>query len=403
MTSGPGTTPARSPFPWLFVAALMLAALNLRAPFVGVSAVTDEIRAALDISGGEVGLLTSLPVLCFGLAAPVALLVIRRFGAESAVLLCLGGVVVGSLVRSGGSFAAAVAGTVVIGLGITIGNIVVPVLIRRGTPAAYAGAVTGMYTAVMNVGSMAVLLTAAPLAGATSWRFALVVPTVVALVAIVAWRFYVLHDRRRAAEVEEAPVAAPVVTGPVWRNPVVLLLAVAFAGQATSYYSLTAWLPSVLADEAGASAGAAGGLASVFQVSAIIGALGVPLLALRVPEWLTVVAVGALWFSFPLQLLVAPEAHLVGSVLGGIAQGGGFAAIFSIVVRVSRTDRESAATSTLVQGSGYVVAALGPTLLGVLHDSTDAWAAPLTVVLVTTATFTVAGTAAALLARRRTG
>lgn len=383
----------------------MLAALNLRAPFVGVSAVTDEIRAALDISGGEVGLLTSVPVLCFGLAAPVALLVIRRLGAETAVLLCLAGVVAGSLLRSAGSFPAAVAGTVVIGLGITIGNIVVPVLIRRGTPAAYAGAVTGMYTATMNVASMAVLLTAAPLASATSWRVALLAPAVVALVAMVCWRLFVLRDRRLAAEAADATedVAAPppVVTGPVWRNPIVLLLAVAFAGQATSYYSLTAWLPSVLADEAGAGAGAAGGLASVFQVSAIIGALGVPLLALRVPEWLTIVVVGALWISFPLQLLVAPEAYLVGSVLGGIAQGGGFAAIFSIVVRVSRTDRESAATSTLVQGAGYVVAALGPTLLGVLHDRTDAWVAPLAVVLVTTATFTVSGTLAALIARRR--
>ncbi|MFW6772823.1 CynX/NimT family MFS transporter [Nocardioides sp. CPCC 205120] len=409
MSTGPDDRPARAAFPWVPVLALLLVALNLRAPFVGVSVVTDELRSALDASSGEIGLLTSLPVLCFGLAAPLALAVVRRLGAEVAVVVCLAGVVLGSLVRSSGSLAAAAVGTVVLGLGITIGNIVVPVLIRRSTPPAYVGAVTGAYTATLNIGSMCVLVGTAPLADAAGWQVAIVAPAVAASLAIALWWRVALPRGLPVAGgvAEEAGPGVSVVpaTGgtrarPLWREPVVLLLALAFAGQATSYYSLTAWLPSVLADEAGAG-DAAGGLAAVFQIAAIIGAVGVPLLALRVPEWCTVALVGVLWTSFPVQLLVAPDAYLLGSLLGGAAQGGGFAAIFTIIARVARSDRESAGMSTFVQTVGYAVAAVGPTLLGAVHDATGSWTVPLALVVGTTATFTVAGSAAALNARRR--
>ena len=100
--------------------------------------------------------------------------------------------------------------------------------------------------------------------------------------------------------------------------------------------------------------------------------------------------------TFPLQLLLDPSLYVLGSVLGGVAQGGGFAAIFTIVVQVSRTDRESAQLSAFVQGVGYVVAALGPAVLGLAHDVTDAWTVPVLIVLATTATFSVMGVLAGL-------
>lgn len=384
--------------PWLFVVALLLAALNLRAPFVGVSVVAPEVREALAISNGEVGLLTSLPALCFGVAAPLGLLAMRRYGAEVALAICLAGVVGGTALRSAGSFTAAIIGTVVIGLAITIGNIVVPVLIRRRVSVGQVGALTGAYTVALNVGSMGVLVATAPLMELTTWQLGLAAPAVVAAVALALWWWTALRSARPAP-----PASGALEVGvPLWREPVVLLLALAFAGQATSYYSLTAWLPSVLADEIGAG-DAAGALAGVFQISAIVGAIGVPLLSRRLPEWAVVGFVGVAWVSFPVLLLVAPEAFGIGAVIGGAAQGGGFAAIFTIIARVGRSDRESAGMSAWVQGLGYTVAAIGPTLLGAVHDATGAWTAPLLIVVGSTSTFALAGTAAALSARRRSG
>ena len=393
----------RAGLPWAFVVALVLVAVNLRSPFVAVAPIAAELRADLGVGGGAIGLLTSLPVLCFGLFAPVALLVVRRTGAEAAVVTCLAAVVVGSVVRSSASYGTAVAGTLVIGLGITVGNIVVPVLIRRESPSRRVGVVTGIYVSAMNVGSMVVSVATPPLADVLGWRLALAAWGLLAAVGLLAWLLFLRHQHRRGprpATAAPSRQTAPATVSP-WRVPLAWLLALAFAGQSTSYYSLTAWLPTLLADEIGLGPGAAGAAASVFQVSAIIGALGVPLLALRWPSWVAIGLVGLLWMAFPLQLLLVPQAYLLGSVLGGIAQGGGFAALFTVVVHVSRSDRESAQLSAFVQGVGYVAAALGPTVLGVVHDATGAWTAPVLIILGTTATFSVLGVAAGVVQGRR--
>ncbi|SDS80691.1 MFS transporter, CP family, cyanate transporter [Nocardioides scoriae] len=413
--SAPGTSGGglrRTAVPWVFVGVLVLVSLNLRAPFVAVAPISTELRSDLGVGGAAVGVLTSLPVLCFGLLAPVALAVIRRAGIERAVSLCLLVVVVGSVVRSLGGYPLAVAGTLLVGLAITVGNVVVPVVIRRETPMARVGVVTGVYVTAMNVGSMVVTLATAPISQAFGWRVALAVWALPALVGLGAWGWWQRRaarqaDARVADEAEQPPAAAaaepPGDVRIVWRTPIAWLLGLAFAGQASSYYALTAWLPSLLADEIGLGATGAGTASSVFQVSAIVGAFGVPLLATRFSPAVTIAIVGALWMTFPLQLLVSPELYVVGSVLGGIAQGGGFAAIFTIVVQVSRTDRESAQLSAFVQGVGYVVAATGPAVLGLAHDVTDAWTVPVLVVLGTTATFAVLGTLAGAAQSRHHG
>ncbi len=409
---------ARTAFPWLFVAVLVVVSVNLRSPFVAVAPITTELRGDLGVGGAAIGLLTSLPVLCFGLLSPLALAVIRRSGIEQAVSLCLLLVVAGSVVRSMGGYPLAVLGTLVIGMGITVGNVVVPVVIRRETPLARAGVVTGVYVTAMNGGSMVVTLATAPLAEAFGWRVALVVWAVPALVGLGVWQWWRSRSTGPSAEstsvepsesesgsapsVETSSQVEPVETPEriVWRTPIAWLLGLAFAGQASSYYALTAWLPTLLADEIGLSANGAGTASAIFQVSAIAGAFGVPLLALRLRPSATIAVVGALWMTFPLQLLLDPDLYVLGSVLGGVAQGGGFAAIFTIVVQVSRTDRESAQLSAFVQGVGYVVAATGPAVLGLAHDLTDAWTVPVLIVLGTTATFAVMGVLAGASQRR---
>lgn len=414
--SAPAPARVRRTFPWLFVVVLVVVSLNLRSPFVSVAPISTELRTDLGVGGAAVGLLTSLPVLCFGLLAPVALAVIRRSGAERAVALCLVAVVVGSAVRSVGGYPLAVLGTLVIGLGITVGNVVVPTVIRRSTPPERAGVVTSAYVTAMNVGSMVVTVATAPISAALGWRVALAVWAVPALVGLGVWQWWVGSRQARPAEgarptnepgssVEPVETTAAAETTPhtdrtVWRTPIAWLLGLAFAGQASSYYALTAWLPTLLADEIGLGATGAGTASAVFQVSAIVGAFGVPLLALRLPPAAVIAVVGALWIAFPLQLLLDPSLYVVGSLLGGVAQGGGFAAIFTIVVQVSRTDRESAQLSAFVQGVGYVVAATGPAVLGLAHDVTDAWTVPVLVVLGTTATFAVMGTLAGASQRR---
>ena len=386
--------------PVLLLAGVVLVALNLRGPLVAIAPVVDDLRRDLDVGAGTIGLLTSIPVLCFGLAAPLASLLIARTGVHRAVVVSLAGVLAGTLLRSLGSPAAAIAGTVVIGLAITVGNVVVPVVIGRDFPGA-TNVVTAAYTAALNVGSTLTSALTAPLADLLGWQAALAAWGVLVVAAATVWTAALRRQTARAAAAEAAgtapPPPPPTVPGrSVWRTPAAWGLTLAFAGQAFSYYGATAWLPTLLADENGMTRAAAGVSSSLFQVLAVVGAFSVPAL---VAWWgrpsLVLLAITVLWAALPIGLLVAPELWALWCCLAGAAQGGGITVVFIAIVRRSRDLTENRRLSAMVQGGGYVVAATGPLVIGSVHDATGGWTAPLLVILGSVVVMAVAGTASA--------
>ncbi|XNS27871.1 MFS transporter [Citricoccus nitrophenolicus] len=395
--------------PWVIVGIVILA-LNLRAPIIAPTAILGDIQSETGLNAVGAGLLTGLPILLFAVATPLATRTIGRWGAEATVFACLTGVLAGTVLRSVGPAWLVLAGTAVIGLSLTLGNIVVPVIIRREVPWDRVSLATGLYSAGMNVGSMATLLGTGPLAAAVGWRWALVlwgVPTVIGLAywsALVRRRIRNRPPPTPTDGVSGEPGAAAArpsgdqppstVPTPQFRR-VMWLLVITFSGQSAGYYTTTTWLPSILADSQGLGTSGSGATASLFQVAAIVGALGVPLLAARTRPWIPMAAVAALWLSLPLGLLLAPEAYVLWSITGGVAQGGGFTAIFSIIARLARTDRQAAAGSASVQTGGYLAATVAPPLAGWLHTTTEGWTAPILLILVAALSFTLAGLLAA--------
>ncbi|PPG12401.1 MFS transporter [Rathayibacter sp. AY1D2] len=393
---------ARRSAPWLLVVAVALVALVLRGPIVAVAPIIDAVREDLALSAGQAGILTSIPVLCFALATPLALLVIRRAGPDAAVTVTVIGVALGTIVRSIGDVGPAVAGTILIGVSITIGNVVLPVVIRRDVAPERVDLTTGVYTAALNVGSTITSLGTAPLALALGWRGALLVWLALNALALAGWLVAVgpraaLRPTPRPARADRAP-AAPAPR--IFRSATVLALALCFSSQAFSYYGVTAWLPSLLVDRNGFSIATAGASASVFQLAAVAGALGVPLLVRRLGPLGGIVLVGLLWCTVPAGLLLAPQLWALWCVLGGAAQGGGFTVVFVLVVRLSRSDAHASRLSATVQGIGYAVAATAPTVIGFAHDASGGWEAPLLTVLAATCSFLLFGTLAAARQRR---
>lgn len=401
-----------SALPVLALAAVVLVALNVRGPLAALPPVAVELRSDLAVSAGAVGLLTTLPVLCFGAATPFGAWVTARFGLRTAVLACLGGVLLGTLVRSAGGYPAALAGTVVLGMAITIGNIAMPVLISEDFPSA-VGLVTALYAASFNVGSALTTAVTPLVAVPLGWRTATAVWAVLAVVAAVV----VLRAHRRTrggpgtapagSERADRPDRAdrgrldphPV---PVRRRATTWLLVAACAAQSFSYYGTTAWLPELLADRLGAGPEAAGVSAAVFQVAAVVGAFGVPAVLRatarpRIALWL----VCAGWATLPLGLLLAPQLWWCWAALAGAAQGGGITVVLVSAVARGREVRagraggpaDVRAASALVQGGGYLAGALGPVVVGAAHDASGGWTAPLLVLLTAVAVLLATGTA----------
>lgn len=387
---------ARRSAPWLFVVAVALVAFVLRGPIVALAPVIDAIRDDLSLSSGQAGVLTSIPVLCFALATPLALVVIRRAGPDAAVVVTVLGVALGTILRSAGDVVAVVAGTIVIGVFITIGNVVVPVVIRRDVSPERVDLTTGVYTAALNIGSTITSLGTAPLALALGWRGALLVWLALNALALLGWLLAVGPARALKPAPRVTADRGPAAPAPrIWRSATVLALAVCFSSQAFSYYGVTAWLPTLLVDRNGFTIATAGASSSVFQLAAVVGAIGVPLLVRRLRPLGSIALVGVLWCTVPAGLLVAPQLWALWCILGGIAQGGGFTVVFVLVVRLSQSDAHASRLSATVQGIGYAVAATAPTVLGVAHDASGGWDAPLTVVLGATVSFLLFGVFAA--------
>jgi CP family cyanate transporter-like MFS transporter len=369
-------TAARSAARGLLLAAVLLYALNLRAPITALAPVVDDVSRDLGLSAAGVGLLTGVPVLCFALATPLMAVLLGRLGTSRVVAASLVAVLAGTLLRSADGFGTALVGTVLIGVAITAGNVAVPVVIGRDFPGSVAR-VTGLYTAALNGGSVLTTTLTAPLADVIGWRWALAAWGLMAVAALVVWqRAYPVG--RPEPVVLVATSAAP----DVWRRPVTWFLAVAFAGQAFGYYAVSAWLPSVLHDTLGIERAASGGAAALFQLFGMVGGIAVPLaLGRRAPVPVLSAAIVLGWVALPVGLLLAPAWWPVWCTLAGVAQGGNFAVIFTVIASTAGSPAAARRMSATVQSIGYGCAALGPSVLGAVHASSGGWTAPLLVVL----------------------
>ncbi|WP_020017104.1 MFS transporter [Promicromonospora sukumoe] len=415
--------------------AVLVFALNLRTPITSLPPVMGDVAAGLGLDQTLAGLLVGIPALCFSVVAPAASTLIARVGPYAAVTVALVGVIAGTLVRSAGSgtagVVAAFAGTVVLGAAITVGNVVVPVIIARDFPARTALA-TGLYSSTMNLGSVFATSLTAPFAALLGWRGAVASWAAVAAVALVVWlattrrlpdpqaRPRTRRPGRGGADDGAAPGETPAETlvdgptgtpapplverpeetwGGVLRRPITWVLTIAFAGQSFSYFAVTGWLPELLRDLLGVSVTTAGNAAAPFQGLAIAGSVLVPLaLAARVPMRGAAVVMGLLWVSLPVGLLLAPEWWLVWVSLAGIAQGGNFVVIFTVVAQQCRTVAQTRRTVAAVQAFGYAVAASAPAVIGAVHAASGGWTAALLVMLGSTLAL---GTAELVATRRR--
>ena len=155
----------------------------------------------------------------------------------------------------------------------------------------------------------------------------------------------------------------------VWRRPVTWFLAVAFAGQAFGYYAVSAWLPSVLHDTLGLERAASGGAAALFQLFGMVGGIAVPIaLGRRAPVAAVSAAIAVGWVALPVGLLLAPSWWPVWCTFAGVAQGGNFAVIFTVIASSRRARRPPrAACPRPCRPSATACAALGPSVLGAVH------------------------------------
>lgn len=355
--------------PWFLLFGLVLVALNLRPALSSMAPLLSEVSKSLGLSAAKAGLLTTLPVLCLGLFAPLAPILARRFGSERVVLGILLTLTCGILLRSSFGEVGLFAGSILSGASIGIIGVLLPGIVKRDF-AKQAGTMTGVYTMALCLGAAVAAGSTVPLSHyfGGSWTLGLgfwIVP------AVLAALFWWPQTRQRHGQHQ----AAYRVRG-LFRDRLARQVTLYMGLQSSLAYIVFGWLPSILIGR-GLTPTEAGLLLSGSIMVQLFSSLTAPWLATRGKDQrLAILLVMLLTLAGLYGCLYAPLNQLwVWGVVLGLGQGGTFSLALTLIVLRSRDSHVAANLSSMAQGVGYTLASLGPFAVGVVHDWTGNWSA----------------------------
>ncbi|TXD81617.1 MFS transporter [Subsaximicrobium wynnwilliamsii] len=359
-----------TPSKFLLIVAILAIAFNLRPALSGIGPLAEDIGIDLNLSAAWLGLLTTLPLLAFGVISMLTSLFTKRLGIGKTLLGALVILTFGIVLRSLFGVVGLYAGTLFIGIGIAFGNVLIPALTKQNFPER-AGAITSLYSSVMAVGASIAAGISVPLATSYGWgwRGALGIWAVPAFLALVIWSFRVKHikktnPRRGFTEALKKLSGTPLV----WKMAIYMGL------QSLAFYVVLAWLPTILVED-GYTSSYAGWMLSLSQATGILGSIIIPLWAGKRKDQRLIIVILVLLEIISLAGLMFPELGMVSvwvSIIGFVLGGTFGLALLLIVLR--STDADTAAElSGIVQSIGYLIAATGPLLIGIIHDVSQDW------------------------------
>ncbi|MDP4502890.1 CynX/NimT family MFS transporter [Nonomuraea turcica] len=360
----------------VLVAGFVLAALNLRPAIAGVSPLLDEIMNDVGLSPAGGGAITTVMVICLGVFGPVAPLLARRVGLDRMLLAGLLVIAAGVVLRALGGAPMLYLGSALAATAIAAMNVAMPAVVKQHFPLRI-NLMTGVYVSAVVAGAATASAVMIPLEHATGygWRGVSALLAVPALLAALLWLPQALAKQAGAQN-------GPRPIGMVLRNRVTWYVTALMGLQSLTFYVVLAWLPTIFLDH-GLPADQAGYLLSLTNLVQVATALAVPVLAgRRASQAPYVVGAGLLTVAGYLGVLLAPlSAPWLWMIVLGVGQGASFALALLIIALRPADPATVTALSAVAQSVGYVIAALGPMVFGLLREVSGGWSVPLIAVL----------------------
>jgi len=375
----------------LLITAVILVAFNLRAAITSVSPLIGLLRESLSISNWSIGILTSLPLIAFAIMSPIVPKLSSRFTNEITLIAGMCILSLGIIIRSIPFISLLFIGTVLIGIGIAISNVLLPGIIKERFPS-QVPLMTSIYTTAMSLFAAIASGVSIPLAigAGLGWEFALGIWILPALACIVIWVYFVKY-RRSADEIKLYYVKADDIR--MWCSPLAWQVAIFLGLQAFSYNALITWLPEILIDY-GVTSESAGWMLSFNQFIGLPASLVIPIIAGKFKSQRGIILILCILALGGYIGLLSGESYTVmlWSVgLIGVAYGGLFPLSLAFLAMRTKTAMQAAKLSGMAQAIGYSLAAIGPILLGSLVDVTGTWTFSLFILLFTTVLTAIVG------------
>ncbi|PJR61833.1 CynX/NimT family MFS transporter [Klebsiella electrica] len=356
----------------LLIIGILLIASTLRVTFTGAAPLLDAIRADYGLSTAQTGMLTTLPLLAFGLVSPLAAGVGRWLGIERSLLAALILICLGIGLRSLPSTALLFSGTAIIGCGIALGNVLLPGLIKRDF-SQHVARMTGAYSITMGGAAALGSAMVVPLALAGfAWHGALLMLMLFPLLALLVW----LPQTRKSATAPLTGSGAMHNRG-IWRSALAWQVTLFLGINSLVYYVIIGWLPAIL-QSLGYSEAQAGSLHGLLQLATAAPGLAIPLILHRLKDQRAIaVSVALMCAISACGLWFWPGQAVVWTLIFGFGSGATMILGLTFIGLRANSAHQAAALSGMAQTIGYLLAACGPPLMGKIHDANGDWQIPL--------------------------
>jgi CP family cyanate transporter-like MFS transporter len=360
---------------------LVFISLAIRPPVASIGPLVEELVRTEFLSLFQVSLMTSLPIVCFGIGAFASPALVKRFTLNKAMMFVLVVMAIAMATRLIGGFPALIASTILIGFAIAIANVLIPTIVREQFPTRIE-LITGVYVTLLAISASFAAAIAVPssewLGG---WRGALAVWIIPAVLAIVFW--IPLFRSKSVGKITSVATHAEERKAVV-RSSLTWGIVFFFGLQSGGFYSILNWFPSLLIDR-GMSAVDAGSLLGLTTF------VGVPSgfiasLIFRKFKSLSFIAIvmTSLTLTGLLMIWLTPDLLVLACIITGF----GFAATFPLSLTLigsrASTSTQTTQLSALAQGWGYLISAAATFIFGLLRDVTGTWDASLILVSVLT-------------------
>ncbi|QBQ40936.1 MFS transporter [Sphingobacterium psychroaquaticum] len=365
----------------LGILVIIMVAGNLRAPITAVGPILSEIKTVLSLNTSEASLLTSIPLAVFAFCSIMISRIAGKGNIRHSLIYTCVALVLGLAMRVYGNVTMLYIGSIVMGLGICIGNVTTPAYIKQAFPN-HIGLMTGIFSVSMNlIAAMAsgLSLSIGQWTG-LGWKGSLGVWTFWSVLALLV----VLLDSFMASPVQRATRTKRVDSIRIFRSNQAWNISFFMGGQSLVYYCLVALLPVVLVDY-GMPKEETGMVLFTIQMAMLPVMFIAPVIASKMKDQKVLIyAVGILMFSGVGMLILCKRTFIyTTAILMGGASGLAFSLAILFFSLKSKTMEGTIKISGMAQSVGYLIAAIGPPIFGLLYERDPSWQSSFYFLLVT--------------------
>lgn len=360
---------------WGVIIAIVFIASTLRAPLTSVGPVVEEIKQVMEIGNSVAGILTTIPLIIFAIVSPLVSKVTSRLTMSRTIFYSTILLIIALLLRIAGDFNLFIIGTLLLGIAIAFGNVVLPSYVKWYFPM-QIGLATGIYSGTMNFtaglgGGLSFPLSEMSPIG---FRVSLSFWIIFGVIALLLW----IPKARTGAKLEQETVdqskLEPSKKVNVVKSKLAWMVALTMGFQSMVFYTMVAWVPSILIDR-GLEPTTAGYLLMLNQFSQVPMTFIFPIVASKLKDQRILVVIITVLFLIGFSLFFTQSLVLliIGIVIAGLAMGACFSLCMTFFSIRAHTSEGSISLSGFGQSVGYLIAAIGPFLIGYLYDATGSW------------------------------